>query len=179
MALRSSVIKAQLSIADMDRHQYQDHHLTLAQHPSETDQRLMVRLLAFVLNATEALHFTSNLSDEGEPELSEKNLQGELVHWIAFGQPDPKWLRKACQRAQKVTLYAYGGRAVPLWLQQNSKELKRFDNLTLFEVPEPSVTALAGFYATSMKLQWSINEQQIWVTDGQSSELIEVQPLDL
>lgn len=179
MAQRSSVVKAQLQIADMDRHYYQDHSLTLAQHPSETEQRLMVRLLAFALNASEQLQFSSNLSDEGEPELSEKNLHGGIELWVAFGQPDEKWLRKACQRAERVKLYAYGGRAVPIWLQQNAKELKRFDNLELWEVPEQDAQALAGLCGRSMQLQCTINEGQIWLSDGDASVQVELKRLSV
>ncbi len=172
MALRSSVVKVQLQLADLERHYYQDHSLTLAQHPSETAQRLMVRLLAFALNASEHLEFSSNLSDEGEPELSEKNLHGEIVLWVAFGQPDEKWLRKACQRAQRVRLYTYGGRAVPIWLANHAKELKRFEQLEIFELPEDQLKALTELYQRSMRLQCTINEGQVWFTDGvQSVEL--------
>lgn len=177
MALRSSVVKAQLQIADMDRHYYQDHSLTLAQHPSETDQRLMVRLLAFALNASENLGFSSNLSDEGEAELSEKNLHGDIELWVAFGQPDEKWLRKASQRSKQVRLYAYGGRAVPIWWQQNQKELQRFSNLAIWDVPEEQVKALAGLYNRSMQLQCTINEGQVWFSDGNQSVQVELQQL--
>ena len=104
MALKATVHKAHLQIADMDRHYYQDHSLTLAQHPSETDDRLMVRLLAFALNADEHLQFGKGLSDEEEPDAWIADLTGNLDLWIELGQPDEKRIRKACSRAKQVVV---------------------------------------------------------------------------
>ena len=177
MALRSSVIKAQLQIADMDRHYYQDHNLTLAQHPSETDQRVMVRLLAFALNAHEDLKFSSNLSDEGESELSIMNLHGDPELWVEFGLPDEKWLRKASQRSKVVKLYAYGGRSLPIWWKQNEKDLKRFENLSILTLSDEAIEALERMYQRSMSLQFSINEGAVLVSDGSHAVEIELEKL--
>lgn len=177
MAQRSSVIKAQLQIADLDRHHYQDYNLTLAQYPSETQRRLLVRLLAFAANASEQLVFSSNLSDEGQPELSEKSLQGDYLLWIAFGQPDPKWLRKACQQSARVRLYAYGGRALPLWLQQQAKELKRLTNLEIFEITEKDLDAVEPFYERNLRLQCTLSDGQLGLTNGLLSAEVELKPV--
>ena len=115
MALKATVFKVNLQIADMDRGYYQDHQLTLAQHPSETDGRMMVRLLAFILNSSETLSFTKGLCVDDEPELWDKSLSGEVNLWIEFGQADEKWLRKASGRAKAVQLFTYGGRSGPIW----------------------------------------------------------------
>ena len=109
MALKSTIIKAQLSLSDMDRHLYQDFNLTLAQHPSENDQRLMVRLLAYALNACDGLEFTKGLSADDEPEVWHKNYSEEIELWIELGLPDEKLIRKACGRAKRVIVYCYGG----------------------------------------------------------------------
>ncbi|MWJ28198.1 YaeQ family protein [Halomonas sediminis] len=177
MAQKARVIRVQLQIADMDRHYYQDHNLTLAQHPSETDERLLVRLLAFALNASENLAFSSNLSDEGEPELSEKNLHGDIELWVAFGQGDEKWLRKASQKAKQVKVYAYGERSVPIWWQQNEKALKRYKNLQVWEIPEAALKEMTQLTSRSMQLQCTINEQQIWLSDGSTSVPLELRLL--
>lgn len=126
MALKATVFKVNLQIADMDRGYYQDHQLTLAQHPSETDGRMMVRLLAFILNASETLSFTKGLCVDDEPELWDKSLSGEVDLWIEFGQADEKWLRKASGRAKAVQLFTYGGRSVPIWWKQNQAALERY-----------------------------------------------------
>src|SRR6478609_7781043 len=107
MALNATIIKAELHVADMDRHYYQQHNLTLAQHPSETDERLMVRLLVFALYASEFLTFTKGLSSEDEPDLWQKSLTGDIELWIELGLPSDKRIRKACGRAQQVIIYSY------------------------------------------------------------------------
>ena len=107
MALKSTIYKADLQIADMDRHYYQDHSLTLARHPSETDERLMVRLLAFVRHANESLIFAKGLSDVDEPDLWQKDLTGAIELWIDVGQPDERRMLKACGRASQVVVYSY------------------------------------------------------------------------
>ena len=169
MAQKARVIRVQLQIADMQRHYYQDHSLTLAQHPSETDERLLVRILAFALNASEDLVFAKDLSDEGEPELAEYNLHGDIELWIAFGQLDEKWLRKASQKAKRVKVYAYGGRSVPIWWQQNQNGLQRFKNLQVWEFPEASVKEMAGLMERGMQLQCNISEDQIFISNDSSS----------
>jgi uncharacterized protein YaeQ len=173
MAQKARVIKAQLQIADMLRHHYQDYSLTLAQHPSETDERLLVRVLAFALNASDDLVFARDLSDEGEPELAEYNLHGDIELWIAFGQLDEKWLRKASQKAGKVKVYTYGGRSVPIWWQQNQSTLQRFKNLQIWEIPEASVQEMAGLMSRGMHLQCNISEDQVYVSDGHQSLSLE------
>lgn len=173
MAQKARVIKVQLQIADMERHHYQDYTLTLAQHPSETDIRLMIRLLAFALNASEQLQFSRDLSDEGGAELAAHSLSGEIELWILFGQSDEKWVRKACQQAHAVRLYAYGGRATDLWWQQNQHAFQRYANLEVWQLPEAEAGALAQLTQRQMNLQITINEGQVWVSDGQQSVLLE------
>ena len=111
MALKATVHKAELQVSDMDRHYYASHNLMLAQHPSETDQRLMVRLLVFALFADERLEFGRGISTDDEPDLWRKSLTGEIEQWIELGQPDESRIRKACGRAREVVLVGYGGRS--------------------------------------------------------------------
>ncbi|MFV0596798.1 YaeQ family protein [Shewanella sp.] len=177
MALKATVFKVNLQIADMDRGYYQDHQLTLAQHPSETDGRMMVRLLAFILNASETLSFTKGLCVDDEPELWDKSLSGEVDLWIEFGQADEKWLRKASGRAKAVQLFAYGGRSVPIWWKQNQAALERYKNLKVWTIAEESVTAMEALVSRTMSLQASISEGQIWLSDNEHSVLIEPEML--
>ena len=174
MALKATVFKVQLQIADMDRHYYQDHSLTLAQHPSENDERMMVRLLAFALNASDTLAFTKGLSaEDDEPELWDKTLSGEINLWVEFGQSDEKWLRKAAGRAKQVQLFCYGGRSVPVWWKNNQQALQRYQNLSVLDIDEAAVAQMAKLVSRNMNLQCNISEGQIWLSDAEQSVLIE------
>jgi len=121
MALKSTIFKADLQIADMDRNYYQGHSLTLARHPSETDERMMVRLLAFALFADERLEFGRGLSADDEPALWRKDLTGAIELWIEVGLPDERELRKACGRAERVVVLCYGGRGAELWWDRTAR----------------------------------------------------------
>ena len=117
MALKATIFKASLQVSDMDRNYYGEHQLTLARHPSETDERMMMRVLAFALNAHEHLAFGKGLSDTDEPDLWQKDLTGQIVHWIDVGLPDERRLIRATGKAERVTVYAYG-RGADLWWRQ-------------------------------------------------------------
>src|SRR5881227_3379753 len=135
MALKATIFKPDLSVADIDRGYYRDHALTIARHPSETDERMMVRLLAFALHADERLEFGRGLSTEDEPTLWQRDLTGSIEKWIDVGLPDQREVRKACGRAREVHVLAYGGRAAELWWQGACEKLKRQDRLAVSEVP--------------------------------------------
>lgn len=166
MALKATVYKAELNIADMDRHYYQSHMLTLACHPSETVERMMVRLLAFALNAHERLGFTKGIGGDEEPDLWQKSLSDEIELWIDLGQPDEKRIRKACGRAKKVIIYTYSGRAATLWWEQTKSSLQRFSHLQIVHLTSESVEALGQLADRSMDLQCSIQDGQVWMSDA-------------
>jgi uncharacterized protein YaeQ len=174
MALKATIFKTTLNIADMDRHYYGDHQLTLAQHPSETDERLMVRLLAFALNASEALTFTKGISTDDEPDLWQKSLSDDIELWIELGLPDESRLRKACGRAAQVILYTYGGRAVPLWWEKIQSRVSRFDNLTIVELPPEATAALGAMADRNMNLQVTIQDGEVGI--GNESDRITITP---
>ena len=165
MALKSTIFKAELQIADMCRGYYHDHSLTIARHPSENDERMMVRLLAFALHADEALVFGDSIGNEDEPSLWQKDLTDAISIWIDVGQPDEKRIRRACGRARQVFIYTYGGHGIAVWWDQVRKNLERFGNLTVTALPAHALSALAGMAKRDMKLQFTIQERQIWVTD--------------
>ena len=169
MASNATIFKATVQISDMDRQYYEDHTLTLARHPSETDERMMVRLLAFVLHAHESLSFGRGLSTEEEPALWQKDLTGAIDLWIKVGQPDEKAVRRACGRAKQVYIYTYGGRGADQWWEKNLATLERLNNLTVMNLPLDESHALATLAQPSMQLQCTIQEGQIWMADGESS----------
>ena len=173
MASNATIFKVALQIADMDRNYYQDHALTLARHPSETDERMMVRLLAFVRHAHEALAFGRGLSADDEPGLWQKDLTGAIELWIDVGQPDEKRIRRACNRARQVYVYAYGGRGVDLWWEQHREKLERMNNLTITNLPLEASRALASFAQRNMQLQCTIQEGQVWMGDATGTVQIE------
>jgi len=166
MALKSTICKAELAVADIDRGYYGNHAVTLARHPSETDERMMVRLLAFALHADDALAFGRGLSADGEPDLWRRDLTGTIEQWIDVGLPDEREVRKACGRAREVHVLAYGGRAVDLWWQASCDKLERQDRLAVSEVPIDASRALAQMAARSMRLQITIQEGNVLVADG-------------
>jgi uncharacterized protein YaeQ len=177
MALKATIFKADLQIADMDRRYYGDHTLTIARHPSETDERMMVRLLAFAMHADEALSFGRGLSTDDEPDLWQKDLTGTIEIWIDVGLPDEKRVRRACGRARQVFVYSYGGRGAELWWDQVNAKLGRVENLSVISLPAASTQALATLTLRNMQLQFTIQEGQIWISD--KDKVVEVGPATL
>lgn len=175
MALKATIFKVDLQLADMDRHYYQDHGLTIACHPSETEERMMVRLLAFALHADETLGFGKGLSEDDEPDLWAKDLTGAIDLWLDVGLPDEKRVRKACNRATRVVILAYGGRQAELWWQQHHHTFERHANLAVMYL-SPEVTAhLASLCQRSMRLNCMVQDGQVWL--GDETQRLEVSPL--
>lgn len=145
----------------MDRHYYQPHALTLAQHPSETEERLMLRVLVFALHASESLAFTKGLSSDDEPDIWQKSLSGDIELWIELGQPSEKRLRKACGRARQVLVYTYGRNTVEPWWKQIEPQLSRFNNLVVFYIPPAITKALASSAQRNRSVQVNIQEKEI------------------
>ena len=165
MAPKATVVKAELQVTDMDRHYYASHNLTLAQHPSETVERLMVRLLAFALHADERLEFGRGLSDEDEPALWRRDYTGAIEQWIELGQPDESRIRKACGRAQQVVVVNYGGRAADVWWDRNAATLARLKNLTVLDLDAASVDAVAALFDRGMRLTAMIQDGELQLMD--------------
>lgn len=165
MALKATVVKADLQISDMDRHHYASYPLTLAQHPSETDTRLMVRVLAFALFADERLEFGRGLSTEEDPDLWRRDYTGDVELWIDLGQPDESRIRRACGRARDVVVVNYGGRAADLWWEKNASGLARLRNLTVLDLSAADVDALTSLFARGMRLSVMIQDGEVQLLD--------------
>ena len=174
MALKATIFRSRLQITDLDRNYYQAHTLTLARHPSETDERMMVRLLAFARHASDTLAFSRGLSTVEEPDLWQHGPAGDVELWIDLGQPDEKRIRKACSLARQVCVYCYSGHSAVLWWERLRNRLGKLHNLTVINLPTPAGTALAGLARRSMQLQCTIQDGQLWLGDGQCS--VEVNP---
>jgi uncharacterized protein YaeQ len=178
MALKATICKAALQLADVDRALYGDRQVTLARHPSETDERMMVRLLAFALNVASddrdgELEFAKGMWDPDQPELWQKDLTGRIVRWIEVGQPEERRLTKACGRADRVSVYAFGSNAVAWWAGLAGR-IDRAGNADVWLVPSEQSRALALLAERSMQLQINRQDGIVWVADGERS--IEIHP---
>lgn len=181
MALKATIYKANLQLADMDRNVYGDHAVTIARHPSETDERMMIRLLAFALNVPAsnddgALEFAKDLWDTDEPGLWQRDLTGQITHWIDVGQPDDKRMMRASPRAGRVSVYSFSA-GTPIWWSGIATKITRAGNLTVWQVPPEQSQALAALAQRTMQLQLTVQDGHVWVGDGERS--VELTPLVL
>ena len=175
MAQNATIYKVELSVSDMDRHYYETHKLTVAKHPSETDERLMVRIIAFALNAHENLEMTKGISTDDEPDIWQKSLSGELDVWVSLGLPSENVVRQSCSKAERVIVYPYGGRTAEVWWDKIKSSALRFDNLQVIRLPEEATGALTKMANRTMKLQINIQEGDVMVSAG--DDIVYVSPL--
>lgn len=173
MALKATIYKAAVQVADMDRGVYASHALTLALHPSETEERLMARVLAHALLADAeegagALQAARGLADSDEPDLWQHDLSGRLLHWVEVGHPDDRRLARACGRADRVSILAYAA-STPVWWQALRNKITRLARLTVWQLPAAQSQALAQLARRSMQLQVTVQDGLVWVADGEQS----------
>ena len=181
MAIKATICKAAIQLADMDRQLYADHSLVIARHPSETDERMLIRLLAFALNVPAsddngALELAKDMWEPDEPGLWQKDLTGQIQHWIEVGQTDDKRLMKASARSARVSIYSFGA-STPVWWKTIATKITRARNLSVWQVPADQSQALAGLAQRSMRLQVTVQDGTVWVAEGERS--VEVTPVRL
>ncbi|MBU2959888.1 YaeQ family protein [Citreicella sp. C3M06] len=164
MAQKATIYKVELSVSDMDRHYYEIHKLTVAKHPSETDERLMLRIVAFALNAHEHLELTKGLSTDDEPDIWQKSLSGEIDVWVALGLPSEKVMRQSCSKAAQVVVYPYGGKTADAWWDKVKNGTTRFDNLRVINFSETDTAALGRLARRAMKLQVNIQDGEVMIS---------------
>lgn len=178
MALKATIYKAHLQIADMDRGLYADHPLTIARHPSETDERLAVRVLAFALQVPHddergMLEMAASLSDPDAPDLWQRDLTGDIVHWVELGQPDERRMMKASSRAEQVTVYSYAA-STPIWWAGVRNKVERATKVAVWQIDAAEVEGLTALVQRGMQWQVNIQDGTAWVSDGSRS--VEVTP---
>jgi uncharacterized protein YaeQ len=181
MAQKSTIFKAQINVTDMDRHHYQDYNLTVARHPSETDERMMLRIVCFAMFANENLEFTRGLSTDDEPDLWQTALNGEIEHWIDLGQPDEKRIRRACGRAKQVTVICYSGNGAAIWFDKIKRGLSRFKNLRVINIDNRQSSELTALVERNMAMQITIEDRAISIntdTLNMSVDPLEWQPFN-
>ena len=170
MAANAIIHKALLNISNMDDHYYEEHNLTLAQHPSENDLRLMIRLLAFILNANDTLMFCKGISQDDEPDLWQKSFGGDIEMWIDLGQPDEKRIKKACGRSEKVIIYTFKESLASVWFKQIEGSLSRFKNLQVIHLHIDGDIELLN--NRSMNLQCTILDYELTLSDDDNSIIV-------
>jgi uncharacterized protein YaeQ len=173
MSLKATIYKAQIQFSDLDHNVYSDHAVTIARHPSETDERLLVRLLAFTLNAPATpeegiLEFAKDMWEPDEPSLWQKDSTGRTAHWVEIGQPDEKRLLRTSARVDRLTVFTFAS-STPIWWRDLEPRLTRLRNLTVWQIPSEQSQALAALAQRSMKLQVTVQDGAIWVDDGSQS----------
>jgi uncharacterized protein YaeQ len=183
MALKSTIYKANVQIADIDHGYYADHALTLARHPSETDERMMVRLAALALNAHQlqdvcngdgTLAFGAGLSDPEDPDVSLTDFTGAKRLWIEVGLPEEKPISKACNKADAVVLYCYAHPSEVWWKGIESK-LTRLDKLQVWRIPSEASQSLVALAQRSMQLQATLQEGVLTLSDAKHH--VDIEPL--
>ncbi|MEZ5558019.1 MAG: YaeQ family protein [Pseudomonadales bacterium] len=175
MALKATVYKAELDVADLDRSHYGSHSLTIARHPSETEQRLMLRLLAFALFADDDLAFGGGISSDDEPDLWLRSPSGEILHWIELGLPDERRLRRAAGRARAVTVLAYGQRAIEVWWRREASAVAQLAATSVLAFSDAELSDLAALATRAMKLQCTVQEGRIYL--GEGARTVELAPV--
>ncbi len=174
MALKATIFKLDLALADLDRNVFDRYALTIARHPSENDLRMMVRVLAFMRYADRLLSFGKGLSSDEEPDLWRRDLTGTIELWIVVGLPDERWLRKASGRSHDVVVFAYGGRAADIWWEQNRALLEKLPNLTVFALAPDDAQALAGLASRAMELHCTTQDGEMLISAA--GEAIRIEP---
>ena len=174
MALKSTIFRATLNVSDLDRGHFAEHGLTLARHPSETDERMMVRLLAFALNASPSLAFGRGLSTEDEADLLDVDPTGAIDNWIDVGLPDEKAIRRAANRARRMVVLSYGGRGAEIWWQQTAGKVAGLRNLSVLALEPAASQALGALAERTMRLQCTIQDGTVWL--GGATGDLEITP---
>lgn len=177
MAQNATIYKVELSVSDMDRHYYETHKLTVAKHPSETDERLMLRLVAFAMNAHENMEMTKGLSTDDEPDIWQKSLSGELDVWVSLGLPSEKIIRQSCGKSKKTIIYTYGGKSAEIWWDKVRNSTARFDNLQVANFSSVETAALAGLAQRALKLQVNIQDGELMISADE--EMCYLHPVEL
>ena len=176
MALKATIYKAAVNVADLDRQQFLETSLTLARHPSETQERMMLRLLAWIINADERLQFTRGLCADDEPEIWLRNDHMGIELWVELGLPDERRLRKAVNQSKAVVLFTYNDRAAQVWWQQNQDKLRQYKNLAIWYINDEQLAKVSALADRTMSLQATLQEGIIWLSDARQNLELQLTP---
>ncbi len=172
MAPNATIHRVELQVSDMDRHHYAEYNLTLAQHPSETPERLMVRLMTFALFAEDRLEFGRGLSTDEDPDLWQRDYTGDVLLWIDLGQPDESRIRKACGRARQVVVVNYSGNGADIWWSKQAAALSKLKNLTVIDFRPETVALAVELLERNMRLTAMIQDGELQLMNAQHSVML-------
>ena len=167
MALRATIHKVELHISDADRNYYASHSLTLAKHPSETDERMMARVIAFSLQAQDNLVFSKGLSDTDEPDIWVNDLTDAIQLWIEIGQPEERRILKACGRSDQVIIFCYGGQTSKIWWQGIQHKVARAQNLRVIALPKEAIETLGKWVERGMTMHVNVEDGEMLISTEQ------------
>ncbi len=168
MAIKPTIYKARIALSDMERDYYDSLNLTIAQHPSETIERMMVRMLAYCLNAQEGIELTKGLEDAEEPAVWVRTLDDQIALWIDLGEPTPERVKKATSRARAVRVYSFNSKS-DVWWSQNVKKFSQLD-ASFYRFRWEEVEALAALVKRTMDLSVTISGDSAYVA-GENGEV--------
>lgn len=177
MAEKATIYKATITLADMDRNVFGDYNLTVALHPSETVERMMVRILAFCYCAAENLTFTKGLSSMEEPDLWLKHDNGTILQWIEVGQPAPERLKKASGQAQAVRVFSYG-RGMDVWWKTNSAAIRALPKVSIHSFAADELQQLCALADKTMKFSVTITETIAYVSSATENLTISLREME-
>ncbi|MDX2470131.1 MAG: YaeQ family protein [SAR324 cluster bacterium] len=161
MALKANIAKVNLTLSNINDHYYEDYRLTLAQHPSETDLRMIIRLAAFGLFASEGLEFTKGISTDEEPDIWSHKATGEIEHWIDLGQPTEKRIRQSISKAEKITIVGYHKEKFSRWFKGLDKKFLAQKKLEIYFLESVGTSKPEDLVQKTMDLSCTIQEDQM------------------
>lgn len=164
MASGSKICKLKISLSDIDRNHYETLSLTVAQHPSETTERMMVRILVFCINARENLEFTKGLCAVDEPDIWAHSLDGQLLLWIDVGEPSVERIKKASRITNEVKVYSFNRKSIPWWEQGRDKFAQL--EASFYRFDWQSIQSLAALYQRTMQLSITITGDSAYIATG-------------
>ncbi|WP_305046849.1 YaeQ family protein [Geoalkalibacter sp.] len=168
MALPSTIHRAVVQLSDVDRGIYETLQVTLARHPSETAQRLVLRLLAYAVCHAPELSFTKGICAGDEPDLWIREPDGRVKLWIEVGTPEPQRLLKACRHAEQVVLLTAGpGRF--RWDAQYRELLTGLDNVRVLGVDYDFVSQVATGLERSITWELTISGGSLYLTSAKQT----------
>jgi len=161
VALKPTIYKLKIALTDLDRNYYDTLNLTIAQHPSETLERMMARMLAFCINAQESLSFTKGLSAAEEPDLWAYTVDGRIALWIDVGEPAADRIKKATRLAQTVKVYSFNSKS-DVWWKQEQEKLNKL-TAAIFQFQWQNIQALAKMVQRTMDISVTITGDSAYV----------------
>lgn len=175
MAAGSSIYKASINLANLNTNYYEDLSLTIAMHPSENEVRMMYRLLAYLYSAHERLEFADGLGNPDLPDIWQKDLRGDIEHWVDLGQPDEKRIKKASSRSEKVSIFTYTPSKALTWFDKIKSKVKTNKKLNIYHFTEIENGPIEILAKRSLNLSCVIEDKHIYLSNDDIRVQIDIE----